>query len=132
MLTVSIELAKKMATYGRSKECEYNVIETKNWEAVYHSDYSFELTEHEMVKLTWYAPTAQEILDELPILKDYRLVLWSMSKWERIVEYERNIIGKKHDSLWECDWDTLAEALWQLRCWCKENGYLDSKDKTDA
>lgn len=76
------------------------------------------------------APTAQEILDDLPMYIDtksneYGSIILSMewSATRRACFYSDFRKQSNYQDVFFV-WDTLAESVAQMRMRCKENGYL--------
>lgn len=118
MITVSLETAKKMKDAGWNKQTQFRYCFWWDWckdeFTLYHED-------QERISYTDYyeAPTAQEILDELP-----SIFIWEWY-WESCWIYVNWIWVKSADALFE--WN-LAENLAQLRLRCKENNYLPTSN----
>lgn len=138
MLTVSLELAKKMKELWRTKECWFILRDRqiyaspdKNYTEVEFKihPFGYELlcsqydTWH---AIEYFAPTAQEILDELPKHMEwewlYSLNICAHAEGDsRCASYAVLDNGVCVSEMFASE--NLAEALWQLRCWCKENWY---------
>lgn len=109
MITVSLDTAKKLKEAGWSKETifdmsdEWEIRSTKN-------NYPYK------------APTAQEILDELPDFSGGVLECWR-SEWSEKY-YCTWYIKDWYPSSPVHNWLSLAEALASLRLRCKENWYI--------
>ena len=136
MITVTLETAKKLKEAWRKKRCyfEYNrmrcVHEEKNSYVLWsHSRMRIptlnkEEIHQEFIDNPWIeAPTAQEILDELPkAVEGGYLNIEIDERWA----YAIYIMDQQVH--WDIEvYQTLVEALANLRIRCKENWYLLDK-----
>lgn len=144
-LTVSLELAKKMKELWWEKETHFAYQPRTQWVDVWPNTWCQErfFIEGSLATLrdriyhsphwevcTFYAPTAQEILDELPryLMREefsMRYILLVTPSDELREAYYRDMhkLTNYDDKVVFVE-NSVAEALWQLRCWCKENWYL--------
>lgn len=124
MITVSLEMAKRMKSSGWEKETSL----------VHETDFTGK-SELKMVSphtaSMWSifinAPTAQEILDELPRnIDEYH---FNISNFWKDIAVQYQYCGKY---LCRSKSDSLAEVLWGIRIQCKEQGYLPSKQTEET
>ena len=125
MITVPLEIAKKMKESGWKKETFFRYERWDKWWTKLTRRYG----------LYWlYAPTVQEILDELPdTINDCILTLNKVNvekEWEKMYYWAWYI---NRELKWLHNWKSVAhvwvnasEAIAKLRLRCKENGYLSS------
>ena len=120
-ITVSLETAKKLKDAWWSKKCYFIERIRSKTKPKQHL-----LDEYRL-------PTAQELLDELPIYIDtksneYGQIVLSMegSATKRCAYYYD--IVKEVNYIWPFVWDTLAEAVAQMRLRCKENNFLPTSN----
>ena len=116
MITVSLETAKKLKEAWWDKYTQLSI--WRQW----NIDFTDNTWESSYQYL--YAPTAQEILDELP-----KRVCWAFL--EARLWWDEKIIINYHNAfeapIWQIVLDSknLAEAFASLRLRCKENNHLN-------
>lgn len=127
-LTVSLELAKKMKELWWNKDDQFTYF-YYDWKTKVSMDDINERWDDFDDYLC--APTAQEILDELPryLMREefsMRYILLVTPSDELREAYYRDMhkLTNYDDKVVFVE-NSVAEALWELRCWCKENWHLE-------
>lgn len=128
MITVSLETAKKMKSAWRGKTTIFLFI-NENKEASYYDDGRSRSKDC----FVTYAPTAQEILDELPIYIDTK----SNEYGEIVLSIEGSATRRAcfySDIKRQCNymdmyfvWDTLVEAVAQMYIFLSTNWCINAK-----
>jgi len=124
-LTVSLELAKKMKELWWNKDDQFTYF-YYDWKEQVNMDDINERWDDFADYLC--APTAQEILDELPFkIRDGLLTVQRIGRGEchqLAIWYFQTVSGIQMITSKAFCSKNLAEALWQLWCWRNENWYL--------
>ena len=132
-LCVSLETAKKLKTAGWKKPTALAWVKHSPWFLAENK----ELPEWELVPVSifdirgyeesYYAPTAEEVLRELPEKID-------LNEWRRDLQF---IFISPEKGKWEVSYGqfkkfknkSLAEAAAQMWLWCVEQGYIKTEAK---
>jgi hypothetical protein len=123
-ITVNMDTAKKLKRAWRTQLCDFCY--DSEWFIFYKNSYNY--TDYPWPDWEIFeAPTAQEILDELRIYIDTKsneygsIVLsmeWSATRWACFYsDIKRQCNYKDMHFVW----DSLAEAVAEIRLRCKEN-----------
>lgn len=130
MITVSSNLAKRMKESWWDKKCVgKRYTKSFDWTPIGNPNVIFNLDIEDSLCEWHEAPTAQEILDELPLWVWFTYFRNTVRmKAYKMVE-PKNWDNNCCESLpFDLEWETMAEALWELWLRCRAEWYLDSNN----
>ncbi len=131
-ITVSLEMGKRLKDVWRKNRTCFKYITNpiqplmEYWATVW---FDTRLVYNDIVYDWLPAPTAQELLDALPIIIKDRLEWVDIWHWFNLkIIASKNLVQCNY-SRWiyekiRKEWRNLAEALWELYIRCEKNWYL--------
>lgn len=130
-LTVTLEQARRLKELWRNKPCAFWTRDLWPW---WWPRYICRPVMSYTDEPTFYAPTAQELLDVLPVMITIDKKSWRKkirTRWCCYVPRKYNWPALESPMVWFCEKETLTEALGQLTIRCVENWYLSFEKNND-
>ena len=135
-IVVSLDMARALKKAGRNKETVFRWVTLYTGNIGRHELTSLSPVEYSINDKSGFdlsftaAPTFQEIWEELPSSYGPRS-LWSFVLSREDQDIYQSNFGNSDMELWQdfdIDLNTLPNKAATVWLWCKENGYLDTKE----